>query len=457
MGFMANPAGAAEGSKPDAVDLHTEAMEAELDGDPKKALVLLRQAFALDTSDPMISFDLVRLLMKAEDEKGAAELDAFLESDPASVDGVLLQAYIHIQRKEPQKARQRVALAVERYPESREAQKLNAQLQPKVRPGTAITARSTETAPRKTKSALAARIRAGAEHDTNVLVLPDALTDGEGAIRTVVDGQLRYSPLKYLTVSGGFNVGPHVTNTDAVSAYDSYSARASLRLSQRWDATDASVTLGGDTIFIGSGFQSFMNAGTLAGEAGLRDGPMRLSFRLSTTLRDFTAQGSIDDATPVPEGEEQGNVSGDRDGTRTEAILGLSYGSRKAYAYLRWGYQGEHTDGVQQTENGMLGTLGGTALLGPVTLGGGVRYELRNYVAKRLGRRDSRLTGYGRVGFRVTEEIAVVAQTSYIENISALDPTEDYLASLRQEDPTAEPADFSYSRIVTSLAVEATW
>lgn len=390
---VAHPAFAQETIPDDAFELHARAMEAELDGDPATALELLKKAFSIAPEDKVISNDLVRLLRT--DASSKKELGRVLE-----------------------------------------------QLNPTLR------ARARTQDPKK-RPFFSARIVGGAQYDSNVLVVPDQPNPGaaapQSAARALLDGDLKMRLLQGTTRSSlraGFSAGPHLTDDVALTAFDAFGARASIDLGHQNGAIEWYGALRSNALFIDrSALNPFLFS--TGASAGVRysSNSMRVGFTVSGDLRAFD-EGN-------PEGE-----ANDRDGTRTTAVANVAMGDSRLAVFGSAGYQGEQTDGDEQTENGAIASVGVRYALDPVVLTAGANYTLRDYSAPELGRVDQRLTGSAGALYQLDPTWGVSLRGSWTENFSDVNPTEAYLENTGIDE---DDLDFSYTRQLVTMGVEAKW
>ncbi|MEO0459432.1 MAG: tetratricopeptide repeat protein [Myxococcota bacterium] len=433
----------------DAYELHARAMEAELDGDRQAAIQLLRQAAERAPDDELIFFDLARLLSEDESPEGRGELDAFLRSEPDSLDARLLQVYLHLETGSLDKARLRARQAAAAFPDSVEANDLNTRLAPSVR-ATAPAPAAKNRAPR-----IAARVLGGSQYDSNVLVVPDQRASDVDAFRALVDGEVLLRLLqgeKNVQLRGGVNVGPHLTDDDTITAFDVFAGRAGLSAFGANDKIAWSAGARTDTLYIDrDALDLFLFSGTVDTSVRYLFGRLKLGAAIRGSVRDFS-QGNVEDSV------------NDRDGFRTEATAIATYATSRWAVFGRAGYQGEHTDGVQQTENGSIAGVSGRWYLGSLSVDLGLNHEFRSYVAKQLDRVDHRVTAS--LGLRVplNDVLALTASAAWIENISSIDPSEGFVVSLSDASASElSPADvedsfdFDYTRQLVSLGVEARW
>ncbi|MEL6548155.1 MAG: hypothetical protein AAFQ82_26245, partial [Myxococcota bacterium] len=335
--------------------------------------------------------------------------------------------------------------AARAHPESDEAKILDARLNPSL--SRSLGPATSDSAP----SLFSSRVYGGAQYDTNVLVLPDQQNptdDSPEAVRAVVDAELTVQPTEQFSLRAGVNAGPHLTDDETISAFDAFAGRAVLGWSDESESLAWSLGLRNDTLFIDrSAFDLFLLAGTLYGTVTAKQGPLRLGVDVRASIRDFGASANPED------------LANDRDGTRTEATAIASYQNSRWGVYGRAGYQGEHTDGVQQTENGAVASFGVRWSLEPVTLSLGAAYELRDFVANSIGRQDQRITGSGAVQIALNDTFALSANFAWTENLSSSAPSAGFLAAERLRDPefTPESLEFSYSRQLVGLGLESRW
>lgn len=433
----------------DAYELHARAMEAELDGDRQTAIRLLREAAQRAPDDELVFFDLARLLSESKSPEGRRGLDAFLQSEPASLDARLLQVYLHIEAGSLDEARLRAQQTATAFPDSVEASDLSTRLAPSVSATTPPPV-SKNRAPR-----IEARVLGGSQYDSNVLVVPDQRASDVDAFRALVDGEVLLRLLqgeKNVQLRGGVNVGPHLTNDDTITAFDVFAGRAGLAAFGTIDKVSWSTGARTDALYIDrDALDLFLFSGTVDASVRYMLGRLKLGVAIRGSVRDFS-QGNVEDSV------------NDRDGFRTEASAIATYATSRWALFGRAGYQGEHTDGVQQTENGSVAGVSGRWYLGSLSVDAGLNHEFRSYVAKQLARVDHRLTAS--LGLRVplSDVLTLTTSAAWIENISSIDPSDGFVVSLSDASAAELSAsdvedsfDFDYTRQLVSLGVEARW
>lgn len=319
---------------------------------------------------------------------------------------------------------------------------------------------STTSAPAPSSNAkpfFSARVLGGAQYDSNVLVVPDQpnpdAAQPEAAARALLDGDFTFRLLQgdlNSSLRAGFSAGPHLTDDATLTEFDAFAARAALSVGGKSKSIRWRVAVRNDSLFVDrTAFNRFLISGSAIGELAYVTGRARLGLRLSGALRDFGAGN--------PEGQRN-----DRDGTQTVAVVTGAYGTSRVAVFGSAGYQGEHTDGVEQTENGAIAALGVRYGTGDLTLTGSFNYTLRDFVARALNRVDQRITAGVGARYAVDSTWAVLLRGTWTENLSSSEPTDEFLAAeaaelAGAEAPTAEDYEFSYTRQLATLGVEATW
>lgn len=422
---LAEPTAADESTGPpegNALALHAEGLEAELDGDEARALALLRRAHAAEPTDVLVAFDLARLAYDQRLEGWERDAMGLLSLDDvgaAGPDASLLRAYLFIEQGERAAAAREVANVLAVEPSHAEALELRGLIGPT--PGA------------EGEVSVSGRVRAGIEVDSNVAVAPDFVASGQLGTRAAVDGAIlvTWRPVRTRVEAGGFfALGGHLNDRDNLAFYDSFSFTLFGRATYLGEGFDLGLTLIGSEVLI-DGFSShFMQDVGARATLELPLGPVSVGAYADGGHRDFIA-GNPEGVPGRPEGDEA-----DRDGPRGRA--GVSFGAAFGDFALnaRVGGQIEQADRYKYQEAGLDSTIALTWKWESLAVAGGVKYDYRNY--HRHDRVDHRLTPYLKAGYSLTENLGVALSGVLMRNVS----TDAY---------------YDYTRVIVHLGGEATF
>ena len=401
--------------------LHAKALGRELDGNVAEALTVLRQAAILAPTDEDVSFDLARLSFQTKDARLWEDARNFLALTPSTADGRVLRAYLLAMRGDTEDAlRETSAMAGQ----SSEAEQLQLLLQ----------RQNTEAPPAPTTDngkLFAARVAAGGEYDTNVLVLPsDANTTRPGG-RVNLDAALQWQPIRgdsEFHMNATFRSGTHVNDRPDLAAFDTESLAVLAGGQKRL----------GDLILYGDveGTQLFIN-------------DFRASF-LRQVLADAQVLYEVAPNTRVgvygnggPRLFIDGNPTNgfNRNGAIWESGAMANWLQSQAGGFMaqgRVGWQGEYTAGNELRENGLTAlALAGYNWRG-LTAAALMGYQRRGYAQSSDDRQDNRLIPGARLAYALTEHVSGVGQYTFTQNLST-------------------SSKFAYDRHLASIGVEALW
>ncbi len=391
--------GAAEWEVPmtSPLAMHAAALDRELDGEPHRALLLLRGAQRLAPQESMIAFDLARIALESDSVTLDADVAPFLATEPDSRDARVLRAYILAHQGLRQAASEQLTALLVGTGELGEATRLRELIR-----------QDATAAPTRL---LSGSLRLGIEGDSNVTVVPDTPRRQEG-LRQATQGSITLVPSRgpsELLANVTLRYAPHLNRREVLSEFDIGSVTALLRGRRSLGATLLTVQLSGNAIVIEKLDRPFMR--DLFAELELR----RPFDRAHVGL--FARGGYRDFGAFNPEADPD-----DRDGARY-SLGGLwDWSAGRLNLGLEGSFEGANTDGRQQREAGTeLGAFGGWNAL-PWQLRMSVNHALRYFASSRLGndaRMDNRVTTSLSLHRVLSAHLGAFAAIMWVKNISS--------------------------------------
>lgn len=382
----------------DAAVLHARALLAEDDGDAEQAIALIRQAAAADPSSEIIAYDRARLALEAPGQPSNDDLEAITSMELHFEASRRLKVYALAAMGHTAEAERAIAATRIDDDEARELREVFA-----------------SAVPHK----LSATASLGAEQDSNVTLLPDAVPDHSAAARAVLDATLSYRPTKALELGLITQLGYHLDNRGDVSLYD-YGIISGLVIAS---GTVGPVSLEGDVS--GTVVTSSFLAETFSTD---------LIGRLDAQLTHITLHPGIYGRVGV-RNFVAGNLEGeiyDRDTELYGTGLVSDWQGKRVSYLARAGVLLEPADGAQQRQRGFEGNAIVRFKLDPVTFAATLSATRRIYYDSTTDRRDTRITpgldvtwAFSRTfglagGYTFTDNGSTSNQYSYVRHLFRL-------------------------------------